>query len=618
MTTDRKDLKKQMFPSYKVEDWIAIVKTSLKNETIDSLNRETYENIKLKPLYTKEDLAFLQVEQYPGFDMQTRGFHPLGYRQKPWAIAQKIVKHDWTELKQLLTNALNHGQDALSFDLDAMENVDEINFAEMDYSEIPFFLLTKNYFEPILEKVMKVANVSPFGVIATDIISSNIHKGKIVVEDSDSLNNWVDHIKEVHQSLPNIKTFLVDTTPYHNGGANAVQELAIALAEAIFYIEYMKNHEWKPEQTVNKMVFHFAIGGNFFMEIAKLRAFRTLWTTIGEAYELARDDQKVTVSAETSTFTKSTLDPFVNMLRSGNEAFAAILGGIDYLHVSPYDEVFQENGDFSARVSRNTQLVLREESHLDKVSDPAGGSYYIESLTNELVEKAWGLFQTIDAMGGIVEGLKSGWVQNEIKQVLNNRLHDVATKKQSVIGTNVYANLAEKVASSKLNREETDMSITPIIPTRLSNVFEHLRERAFLLQSNGNTPVAGLINLGKLKDHKTRADFVTSVLATAAIKAEWSQECRNLEDVKKFVQGTRFSYYCICGTDEAYKVYSKLVGEWLKEEYSSIKVDIAGKFSNEELEQLRVSGVEDSIHLNQNMIGKLTSLLDVWEVQKHD
>ncbi|MEK5390825.1 methylmalonyl-CoA mutase family protein [Margalitia sp. FSL K6-0131] len=614
MTINHKDLKYQSFPSYTVDDWVTSVKNSLKNNTIDSLYSETYENIRLKPLYSNEDLEFTMVEQIPGANLRIRGFDSIGGQQPSWKVSQRIMNRNWDEVKTLLTRALANGQDSLSFDVDYLSNMEEIDFSELDTQNIPLFLLTKKNFQLLLEKALKIKTLAPDGVIATDPISCNLHQGELDADNPSILEKWGSQILLANQTLPSIKTILIDTTPYHNGGANAVQELAIALSEAVFYIEHMKHYGWQPSQTVKKLVYHFAIGGNFFMEIAKLRAFRALWTTIEKAYGLSSSEDRVAVSAETSTFTKTVLDPYVNMLRAGNEAFAAILGGIDYLHVSPYDEAFRENGEFSARIARNTQFILKEEAYLNKISDPAGGSYYIESLTNELIEKAWELFQKIDALGGIVEGLKSGWIQNEINQVLNNRLLDVEKRQQSVIGANVYANPTEQISFIHGTPEKGDCNIIPIYPVRIAQALEKLRERADDLVSNGKSLNAGLICLGSLKDYKPRADFVTGVLATGGIKTDWGHECTTLEDVKKYIEETKLPYYCICGTDDMYKEYGKRIGEWIHANYPSIHVEIAGRFSAEEMESYRSSGIAGSIYLHQNIVEKITSLLNLWEV----
>ncbi|MED3650885.1 methylmalonyl-CoA mutase family protein [Heyndrickxia sporothermodurans] len=614
-----KELKNQTFQAYSVMDWEDAANQTLKNRNIDSLSRSTYENIMLKPLYTKEDIEHLSIEQYPRSGLNTRGFDEFENSQNKWQIAQKLTKTKWADLHPIVADLLKRGQEVLAIDIDRLNDIDQVNFMdieELDLSRTPIFIQTKFHFKTMLAKLREIPNKEQLkGILGTDIISKEVENGDIPNSLSSEMNNWLQQIKLADQEYNALKTVLIDTTPYHNGGANAVQEIAIALSEAVYYIERLKEANWEPGKTARKLVFHFSIGGNFFMEIAKLRAFRKLWSTIGNAYEMTLDEQAVPISAETSMITKSKLDPYVNILRAGNEAFSAILGGVNLLHVSAFDEIYKETNEFSARISRNIQLLLREEAHLNKVSDPAGGSYYIETLTNELVKKSWELFQLIDRKGGIVEVLQSSWLQQEIKNIRDQRLTDVATRKQSLIGTNVYANLAEQVPYVN-KRQSTNVSSNKVLPSvRLAEAFENLREHAKGLEETGRAPIAGLICLDKLKHHKARADFVTGFLATGGIKSVWSPECTKLEDIQTFVKETNFSYYCLCGNDEAYEGLNEKIIEWFQGQTSHFILDIAGKISGEKWIAMKSAGVSDAIYKNQNAIEKLTSLLTLWEVK---
>ena len=188
------------------------------------------------------------------------------------------------------------------------------------------------------------------------------------------------------------------------------------------------------------------------MEVAKLRSFRVLWQTVATAYGI--ENTAVTVSAETSEFTKTALDPYVNILRASNEAFAAIIGGIDYLHITPFDASLSKPTSLSERIARNTQLILKNEAYLNKVTDPAGGAYYAEALTNELVSQAWKLFQEIDKLGGIIKTLETGWIQEKIKQTLQQKIDDVQSGKASIIGVNVYRQREEKQIFPKQSKEK--------------------------------------------------------------------------------------------------------------------------------------------------------------------
>lgn len=611
-----KEWKLQSFPTYSVKEWEEAARDSLKNNSIDILKRNTYENIILKPLYTKEDVEITNLEQFPNSGLNTRGFQPYSHQQNNWKIAQKLIKDNWDELCSMLSDVLQRGQEVLSFDIDRITDVEHVNFSEienLDLLKTSIFLNTKDCFTSLLSILRKLQNKEQIkGVIGTDIISRGVEQGIIVNPLGEESISWTNQIKEMDQDFNALKTIIIDTTPYHNGGANAIQEIAIALSEAVYYIELMKREKWTPGKTAQKMVFHFSIGSNFFMEIAKIRAFRKLWSTIANAYEMTLSEQIVPISAETSSFNKSVLDPYVNLLRAGNEAFSAILGGVDYLHVSAFDETFQESNEFSARISRNIQYLLREEAHLNKVCDPAGGSYYIETLTNELAVKAWELFQLIDLKGGINAVLESGWLQNEIQNVLKDRLEDIATRKQSLIGTNIYANLLEEETFPPISRKNSFNSELSLNPFRLSEEFENLRKQSKLLEKDGHSLIVGLICLNQLRRHKARADFASGFLACGGIKTVWSKECSDLKDIEKFVEETNFPYYCICGDDDSYESLVYDIAVLFKGKYTNKVLDIAGKFSNEKWSGMKKNGINGSIYTNQNVIEKLSKLLTLW------
>ncbi len=227
---------------------------------------------------------------------------------------------------------------------------------------------------------------------------------------------------------------------YHYEGANAVQELALTLAIARKYV-----NEDNFESFANKFFVNFAIDTQFFSEIAKLRAVKVLWKAFSSAYGVS-DNIAIPIVAETSLRSFSKLDIYVNLLRSGNEAFSALIGGADVFTVHPHD-VLTKPTDQSIRIARNVNLVLKEESLVQNVIDPSGGSYFIETLTSEYVEKAWALFLEIEEAGGIDAFIQSGKLTALLEEVNSIRLKAVATRKHSLIGTNIYANPVDQLST---------------------------------------------------------------------------------------------------------------------------------------------------------------------------
>jgi methylmalonyl-CoA mutase len=420
-----------------------------------------------------------------------------------------------------------------------------------------------------------------------------------IYENRELFEDWLEVVKDVDEHLPNLKTIIINSALYHNSGASATQELAYGLSEGVAYIETLQEKGWTIEKIAGKMHFHFSVGSHFFMEIAKIRAFKKLWQEVLSSYGLSEQAiaHSVSCSAETSQLNKSTLDPYVNMLRGGGEAFSAVLAGVDYLLVAPFNEVSDEVNAFSERIARNTQLILGEEAHLDKVVDPGGGSYYVEWLSEEVGKLAWKEFQQVDGDGGIFVCLKNGSIHEKINRVRESRIHDLATRKNSMIGTNIYANLEEPFQAPSSNVGE-----------RLSLPFERLRERAHKL---ARQPVAGLIGLGKLKTHKPRADFVKGYLATGGIHVNQSKECFSKEDVLQYVEETRYPYYVVCGTEEEYQEKLPMLIESIYHIDSKILIDVAGKIPDEH-EWVR-SGLNGSIYNKQNILKKVDELLTIWE-----
>ena len=455
------------------------------------------------------------------------------------------------------------------------------------------------------------------GYIAEDPVSLYAKTGKSFSGIEEKYAIFTEGIQKGDLLSAELRTILTDTTLYHNGGANAVQELAIALATAVFHIEELKKQGLTVNDIVSKMVFHFSIGSHFFLETAKLRAARVLWSKLTEAYKCAEELQgQMEISADTSWFTKTVYDPYVNLLRSGNEAFAAVLGGVQYLHVSPFDEPAGESSEFSERIARNTQLLLKNEARLGSIIDPAGGSWYIESLTDELAEKAWGLFLEIDEKGGIAAVLESGWLQAQIEEVKAKRMHDIATRKQTIVGTNKYANPQDKPLIAQAAATATETDFTPVKQGRLAESYEGLRQQAEKLTQMNQAPISGLICLGNLKNHKARADFIDGFLAPGGIAAERSGELQSPSDAVAFINEKKCHFYVLCGSDAQYAESGLSVVKAIREQFPELKLYVAGLAPAGEEEAWKQAGVIDFITVKSNCYETLRSFLNEIEVEK--
>lgn len=599
-------MRSQSFPTASVEDWKMKSEESLKGKSVETLGKNTFENIKLKPLYTRADDQ--SISQYPAQGDFRRGYHTLGYISKHWEVAQKLSFQEGT-LKEALSTAFTKGQTAISFEVNE-DILSQVGDLEEFQTKHPYSLNAKEFQDEMISRIEGVASsYQAKGYIAKDPIALLAERGAREDITTTEYKHLYETVEKAAKTMPQLKTVMVDTTPYHNGGANAIQELAIAIATGVHHIEELKHRGLALETILSKLVFQFSIGSNFFMELSKLRAARVLWKKVTEAYGVAEDLQGMIISAYTSSFTKTVYDPYVNMLRSGNEAFAAVLGGIQYLHVSPFNEPEGKSTAFSERIARNTQLILSEEANLTKTIDPAGGSWYVEFLTTELAQKAWELFLLIEDKGGIVEGLKNGWIQSEIDGVREQRIEAISTRKQTIVGTNKYADLqGEALEVSTGSKTETGF-IHPIPQNRLSEPYELLRKKAAKLK----TPSIGLITIGNLKSHKARMDFITGFLAPGGISGIISGEVNILEEAKAFIENTNYRHYCLCGSDDAYETSGLELIRELKVLYPEYKFYLAGL--PKEKETWLSAGITDFLHVRSNCYMTLSTLLEEMEAK---
>jgi methylmalonyl-CoA mutase len=612
-------LREQTFPVKTKDDWKVKAEESLKGKSIESLKSITYENIILKSLYSKLDQK--DVPDYPGGSDFRRGVYPLGYVTNDWRAAQRISYVTVGELKDKLHQAVEKGQTALSFEVSKALFETKGSLAEIlgDLAEtFPFAVNSKGLQTAFLGALAEHKGANQVtGYVGNDPISMFAEEGML---SEDFLNEWLEGVKHANEKLPNLRTVLINTSTYHQGGANAVQELGIAAATGTFYLQQLLDSEVKLEEVLSKMIFQFSIGSNFFMELAKLRAARILWDKITKVYGAEVQYRGMQIAAETSSFTKTVYDPHVNILRAGNEAFAAVVGGVQYLHVTAFDDI-SGSSHLSERIARNTQNILKEEAQLQKVVDPAGGSWYVEALTTELAEKAWQYFQQIEAKGGILEVLKSGWLQDEIFSVYTKRKQDIFTRKQSIIGTNVYANLTEVVAPDKektsdnyFGNASSTIKIKAITNTRLSEPFEVLRKVSERIEVKvGNKPEIGMICLGELKQYKPRLDFMKGFLAAGGLKVAESESITSLESAKQFIVNQDSKYFCLCGSNEQYESLGHDILAGLNQEFSNLIFYLAGLPDKEQQPRWQTEGIKQFIHLKSNCYETLSTILTEME-----
>ncbi|MEH7222897.1 methylmalonyl-CoA mutase family protein [Bacillus sp. JJ1566] len=625
MTKQSKEYQNITFPSIDYETWKQEAEKSLKGKPIEKLHKQTYEKITLKPIYTKEDIQEIPfLKDMPGEGSMVRGSKLTGYVNCPWHISQEIDVKTLEDFKVALKDALQNGQTMIHFTLQPQNSPDEglalhsqediaKAFDGISLSNTPVLIDTGTDLLPFLSLINSYANTDSIkGTIGMDPLAILSEKGQLSMKPEAAFDQLAESVKWAMENQPHVRTILVKGDLYHNGGANAVQEIAFTMGTGIEYISELLERGLTVDDIAQHMTFSFSIGSNIFMEIAKLRAAKILWATIIEAYGGTGDSSKMHIHARTSAFTKTIHDPYVNMLRSTIEAFSAIVGGIDSLHVSAFDEPIKDSDSFSRRIARNTQSILREESFLNKVVDPAGGSWYVEKLTNELAEKAWELLDEIESQGGMLEALKAGTIQESISSVLQERQKNVNNRNDKIVGTNMYANIQEKpIGNTKTKAtcesKEAAITIKRITPVRISESFELLRKASDdYLKSTGNRPKVGLLNLGPIPEHKPRADFISGFFEAGGFQVVKNDGYLTVEDALEGAQTINLTAYIICGNDESYGEMVPGICNELKKTNPDIRLFIAGKQENEQF--YRNIGINDFIHIGTDCFAFLHQL----------
>jgi len=341
------------------------------------------------------------------------------------------------------------------------------------------------------------------GLVGADPVGVWAKDGALHISLDTAFDEMAHTVVWAKEQAPELKTVLVSGDVYANGGANDVQEVAYALATAVCYVRQLAQRNIDIHTIAKSMMFTFSMGANFFMEIAKLRALRVLWARIMEAFGAEEADRAVHVHGRTSAFTKTVYDPYVNLLRNTTQAFSGVVGGLNSLEVSPFDQPIRKADDFSRRIARNIQVMLQTEFELRQPVDPVGGSWYVETLAAELCEKIWAEFQTIESKGGIVAALKEGYPQAQVKAILEERFKNLAYRRDVAVGNNMYANMTEELLDPKPENQET------LRQKRVAHIEEYLAsaepdaisKAQATLEASTTEPGAliGLIELGALQ-----------------------------------------------------------------------------------------------------------------------
>lgn len=612
------------FSASTYDEWYEATVKSLKGKPFDKLVKTTYEGFDVQPMYRAEDIADLpHVETLPGQFPYVRGTKTDGYQK--WWIAQSINVSDPKAFNEALKHDLEYGQTAINIG----ENIHfanitdlEIAFADIDLTQYPLLIQADSHAKGIYDLLATYLHDERIKVIRGCIGYDPVHKlASESVVSADIFDLMADHIKFVSDQSPELDTIAIRTDVYHDAGANAVQEMGIALATGVTYLSEMIARGLDVDIVANNICFFLTVGENFFMEVSKLRAIKMMWAQIIREFGGNDESAKMKLHTSTATRNKTRNDPYVNMLRVTTEAMAGAIGGVDSLQVTPFDAPFGESDEFSRRISRNVQLILQDEVNLTNLIDPAGGSWYIEHLTNEVAQSAWDFFQQVEAQGGIIQALHDGFIHSQIQAVVDSRLDKLASRRDVLVGTNMYPNLDETLPKDRNPyqngvRDISDtlaehmIQATPLKPIRLSEPFEKLRANSEAFRkANGYHPQIFLANFGALRDYKARMDFTRGFYEVGGFELIDNGGYESVESAVKATVDRGASAVVICSTDDK---YAEIVPEFvfaLKAKKPDIVVILAG-YPADKIEDYRDAGVDDFIHIRANCYDMNNDLQD--------
>jgi methylmalonyl-CoA mutase len=451
-----------------------------------------------------------------------------------------------------------------------------------------------------LDKIHGAVNFDPIGRL---IIGGNFYESEEA--DFDACATIIENSKHI----PHFRTLAVNATYFKNSGSNIVQELAFAMAYGNEYLSRLSEKGISVDDIAPNIKFHFAVGSSYFMEIAKIRAARFLWAKLVNAYGPSKAEiTRTHIHTVTADWNKTVYDPYVNMLRTTTESMSAIIGGTNSLTVKAFNANFETPTEFSERIARNQQLILKEESYFDKIVDPAAGSYYVENLTDSLIEEAWKLFLEIDEMGGFVEAFKKGKIQQQINKAADERNQALATRKDVLIGSNQYPNFAEALNKNidKTVLEAMDCSsenaiVETLKPYRGANAFEQLRAKTDAYAQNNKRPAAFMFTYGNLSMRRARSQFSSNFFACAGFEVIDNNGFKTVDEGIKAALESQAKIIVLCAADDDYPQIAPEVFEKINNQATIV---IAG-YPKDTIEELKSKGIKHFIHVKSNVLETL-------------
>ncbi len=545
------------FPPVSTERWEEVITADLKGADYQKkLVWRTSEGFNVRPYYRAEDLAGI------GYLGKTSGQFPYVRGNKcknHWRIHQTIRVEDPVAANALAIAAVGAGAESIGYDLTRKLNASEaatllsgldLNTVEIAFSGVPDASLPEAVFAAAENAGARPEDFRVFFGFDPIIKQLSLRGEFCDKACGEECFRTIAGLVARFAKWNKARFITVSGEEFHNSGSTITQELAFTLAAGHEYFVKLTEAGLSAEQAARTIRFSMAVSSNYFMEIAKFRAARMLWANIMDAYTdgCAR---KMFTHAVTSRWNITAYDPYVNMLRGTTEAMSASLSGVHSLEVTPFDAAYENPTEFSARIARNVQLLLKNESHFDNVVDPAGGSYYIENLTRSIAEQAWKLFRETEDKGGYTAAFRSGFIPNAVKASAEAKDNAVATRRIALLGTNQFPNFNETadkaVGSDAVTPAEWNGNV--LRPYRGGMAFEQLRMH---VDRSGKTPRAFMLTCGSLSMARARSQFACNFFACAGIRVVDNTFFHSVEEGAKAALESGAEIVVICAADDDY------------------------------------------------------------------
>lgn len=565
------------FPPVTTAEWEEVINKDLKGADYEKkLVWRTNEGFSVRPYYRAEDLQYIKhLGSEAGEFPYVRGTK----ENNNWLVRQTITVECPKEANKTALDALMRGAESICFDITTKEfssedmktllsgielKAIEINFKGSCMAKIAELFMSK----VVVDGYAKEDISASFSI--DPIINGLSLKGTLCSEAKTKIKSLVEKYKEFKR----VRFVTVNGDTFANCGSTIVQELALSLSVAHDYLVMLMGEGLTIDEAARTIKFNLAISSNYFMEIAKFRAGRMLWANIVSSYNPSKNcPAKMKVHATTSKFNMTVYDPYVNMLRGTTESMSAAIAGVSSIEVLPFDSIYETPTEFSSRIARNTQLLLKEESHFNQVADAAGGSYYIEKLTESIANCVWDLFKTIEEKGGYADAFRAGYIQSIISESASARRKAIATRRETLLGTNQYPNFTEKVSPCEESAKTTSKcgckcSETPsetevLKPFRAAEAFEAMRKG---IDCSGRAPKAFMLTVGSLAFARARSQFSSNFFGCAGIECIDNTQFASAQDGVKAALASGAEIVVVCSSDDEYativpEVHNSLKGK---------------------------------------------------------